>query len=276
MHHIRRGTGKPLLLIHGLGGSWRSWNPILAGLAAEREVIAVDLPGFGETPPLVGEVSIRTLADAVTEFLKANDLIGVDAVGSSMGARLVLELARRGGILGAIVSLDPGGFWEGWQRPFFFGSIALSIRLIRLLRPILPSLTANVVSRTLLFAQFSAHPWLLSSAITLDELRSFAASPSFDELLHQLAYGETQQGAPLNSLKHPLVIGWGRHDHVCMPSQAKRAMALFPDARLHWFAHCGHFPQWDVPQETTRLILASTTNTELHDEVRAGAAASGA
>jgi pimeloyl-ACP methyl ester carboxylesterase len=96
MNYIRRGAGKPLLLIHGLGGNWRSWNPILDGLAKEREVIAVDLPGFGETPPLSGEVSIRTLADSVTEFLRVNSLTGVDAVGSSMGARLVLELARRG------------------------------------------------------------------------------------------------------------------------------------------------------------------------------------
>jgi pimeloyl-ACP methyl ester carboxylesterase len=110
MNHIRRGTDKPLLLIHGLGGSWRSWNPLLNDLAAQREVIAIDLPGFGNTPPLLGEVSIRTLADAVTEFLTAQDLIGIDAVGSSMGARLVLELARRGGMLGAVVSLDPGGF----------------------------------------------------------------------------------------------------------------------------------------------------------------------
>ncbi len=120
MNFIRRGTGKQLLLIHGLGGSWREWSPILDDLAAEREVIAVDLPGFGATPPLPGEVSVRTLSDAVTEFLISNELTGIDAVGSSMGARLVLELARRGGVLGAVVSLDPGGFWRGWERHAFF------------------------------------------------------------------------------------------------------------------------------------------------------------
>ena len=203
MNYIRRGTGKQLLLIHGLGGSWREWSPILDDLAAKREVIAVDLPGFGVTPPLPGEVSIRTLSDAVTEFLISNELIGIDAVGSSMGARLVLELARRGGVLGAVVSLDPGGFWRGWERHAFYASVYASVRLVRLLQPVMPFITGNAVGRTLLFPQFSAHPWQLSPEVALAEMRSFAASASFDELLHQLAYGEMQQGAPLNSVQHP-------------------------------------------------------------------------
>lgn len=70
----------------------------------------------GGRPPLRGETSIRTHADSVTEFVNENNLNGVAAVGSSMGARLVLELSRRGGVLGLVVSLDPGGFWIGWGR----------------------------------------------------------------------------------------------------------------------------------------------------------------
>ncbi len=257
MHHIRRGSGAPLLLIHGLGGSWREWMPVLDALAAEREVIAVDLPGFGETPPLPGEVSIATLADAVTSFLHDQDLKGVDVVGSSMGARLVLELARRG-VVGAVVSLDPGGFWRGWERRFFGTSVALSIHLIRLLQPLMPFLTGNPLTRTLLFAQFSAHPWRLSSEVSLAEMRSFAASPSIDELLRQLVDGPVQEGLVVGTARGPITIGWGRQDHVCLPLQARRAIELFPDARLHWFEGSGHFPQWDVPEEATRLILDST------------------
>jgi len=257
MHHIRRGGGKPILLLHGLGGSWREWGPVLDALAAEREVIAVDLPGFGDTPPLPGKVSIETLADAVTGFLESHDLVGVDVVGSSMGARLALELARRG-VAGATVSLDPGGFWAGWQKGFFFGSIWLSIRLIRLLQPVMPKITASPVGRTLLFAQFSARPWRLSQKVTLDEMRSFAASSSIDELLHELVNGAPQKEAPRGSMRGPVVIGWGRQDRVCLPGQSEKALRLFPDARLRWFDGSGHFPQWDVPKEAARLILSST------------------
>ncbi|MDQ6664365.1 MAG: alpha/beta fold hydrolase [Acidobacteriota bacterium] len=257
LNQIRRGQGRPLLLIHGLGGTWRSWRPVLDELAAEREVIAIDLPGFGKTPPLPGEVSIATLADAVTAFLAAHDLMSVDLVGSSMGARLVLELARRG-VGGATVSLDPGGFWHGWERGFFASSIALSIRLIRLLQPVMPLFTGNPIGRTLLFSQFSPRPWRLSPVVTLEEMRSYAASPSFDALLQSLVYGPDQQGAAPESLHAPITIGWGRQDRVCLPSQAKRALDLFPSARLHWFENCGHFPHWDVPAEAARLILSST------------------
>lgn len=256
MHHLQAGVGEPLLLVHGLGGSWRSWRPVLDALAARRQVVAVDLPGFGETPPLAGEVSISSLADAVTDFLSARRLIGIDAVGTSMGARLVLELARRR-VTGATVSLDPGGFWQGWERTLFHRSIGLSVKLLRLLRPMIPWITGHALGRTLLLAQLSARPWALPAEVALDEMRSCAASPSFDALLHSLVHGPPQSGAAIGRTP-PIVIGWGRQDRVCLPRQAARALQRFPGARLHWFERCGHFPHWDQPQETVRLILDST------------------
>ncbi|MCD0171074.1 alpha/beta fold hydrolase, partial [Deinococcus sp. 23YEL01] len=57
-HAFRQGQGRPLLLLHGLGSNWRTWQPVLDGLSRQREVIAVDLPGFGHTRPLNGPVSI--------------------------------------------------------------------------------------------------------------------------------------------------------------------------------------------------------------------------
>ena len=264
MNHIRFGNGKPLLLIHGIGGSWRSWSPVLSGLSEQREVIAVDLPGSGKTAPLKGEVSIKTLADAVTDFLEDNRLTGIDAVGSSMGARLVLELVRRGNVLGSVVSLNPGGFWQGYQTHLFYSSIAVSIRLIRLIKSmgLVDTLTRNVISRTLLFAQFSAHPWRIHPKVAFDELSSYAKYPSFDELLYNLAYGERQKGCDAGTIQNPLMIGWGKKDRVCFPSQAKKALELFPDAQLHWFKNCGHFPHWDQPQETINLILKATNKNQ--------------
>jgi pimeloyl-ACP methyl ester carboxylesterase len=258
LNHIRYGTGKPLLLIHGLGGSWRSWMPVIKKLAPHREVIAIDLPGHGKTPPLQGPTTIASLADAVTQFLGNHGLTGIDAVGSSMGARLVLELARRGEALGAVVSLDPGGFWEGWHRQAFYYSIAASIRLVRAIKPFIPFVAGNAVTRTLLLPQFSPRPWRLPAHLVRTELQDYVASPVFDELLYNLAYGEEQEGSPRGSSAGPLVIGWGRRDRICFPSQSKKALRLFPDAQVYWFNGCGHFPHWDKPSETVALILRVT------------------
>jgi pimeloyl-ACP methyl ester carboxylesterase len=262
LNHIRYGTGEPLLLIHGLGGSWRSWIPVLDRLAAHREVIAIDLPGHGKTPALEGPHTIATLADAVTAFVQNNNLTGVDVVGSSMSARLVLELARRGGVVGTVVALNPGGFWQGWERPFFYYTLAASVRLLRVLKPLLPTIANNAVLRAVLLVQFSARPGHLNPQVTQTELRTFADTPVFDELLRNLAYGEEQQGAPRGTITKPLVIGWGRNDRVCFPQQGERALHLFPDARLYWFEHCGHFPQWDNPAETAELVVRTIAKPE--------------
>lgn len=255
LNHIRRGSGRPLLLVHGLGSNHGTWSTIIEQLAAQREVIALDLPGFGASPPLTGRPTIAAFCDALAGFQSAHGLEGADLVGSSMGARIVLELARRGAT-GSTVSLDPGGFWSPHQVRIFRTSLAVSIQLVRFLRPALPTLMRSAAGRTALLAQFSARPWAVPASVATAELESLAASEQFDRVLRELVEGPTQAGA--DSTPGSITIGWGRQDRVCFPSQAKLAQERFPQAKLHWFERCGHFPHWDVPAETVNLILSST------------------
>ena len=253
---VRRGVGKPLLLVHGLGGHWQSWNPILDLLAAQREVILFDLPGHGTTAAEPDSGTFDGLVASVEQMIVREKLGAIDMVGSSMGARIVLELARRGGT-GAVVALDPGGFWDGWERGFFKTTIAASVKLLRALRGALPKLSASAVARTALLAQLAARPWALNGKQVADELVSYAATPTFDALVRDLSDGPMQRG-PAAADSGAVTIGWGRHDRLCLPRQAKRAMAAFPAATLHWFEHSGHFPHWEEPEETAKLILAAT------------------
>lgn len=257
LNHVRRGNGSPLLLVHGLGAGWRSWSPILEELARHREVIALDLPGFGETPPLTDEVSIATLTDSVVDFIREHELDGISTVGQSMGGRIVLELARRG-VGGDTVALDPGGFWSDRELVVFGATLRPSIALVRALRGTLPTLLGSPVGRTLLLAQLSARPWALSRETVLPDVRGLADSPSTGAALDALTKGPKQQGAPTGTVPGRVTIGWGRRDLVTVPRQAARATELFPDAVLHWFERCGHFPQWDAPHEATQLILDHT------------------
>lgn len=230
----------------------------MGALSAEREVVAVDLPGFGQTPPLKN-VTIASLTDALREFLNAQGLADADVVGSSMGARMVLELARRGH-KGAVVALDPGGFWNDRQVKVFGTTITASVALVSRIQGLLPFVTGNPVTRTLALAQFSAAPWKLPQDLVLRELRGFSekASPSLSDARKALINGPRQEGAPSGSLLGKVVIGWGRQDLVTPASEAKVAMTMFPDAELHWFDKCGHFPHWDQPSHTANLILSAT------------------
>lgn len=253
MHFVQTGSGKPLLLVHGIS-NLHNWDLIVPALSLTRTVFAVDLPGFGESPPLAGDVSIATLTDAVERFVVEQDLGQVDVIGSSMGARMVLEMARRGHG-GNAVALNPGGFWTDRQVRVFGATVGPSIALVKRIQPLLPALAGNAVGRTALLLQFSAHPWKLPKDLVLQELRNFAGSPGLDPAVHALVHGPKQQGAPAGSLAGRVAIGWGRNDRVTPPSEAGRAIKLFPDAALHWFSDCGHFPHWDQPEQTVRLIL---------------------
>jgi pimeloyl-ACP methyl ester carboxylesterase len=258
LHHVRSGSGSPLLLVHGLGAGLRSWDPVVDQLAQAREVIALDLPGFGSSPPLAGEVSIATLTDAVVDFIGEQGLEGVSTAGQSMGGRIVLELARRG-IGGDTVALDPGGFWSHRERAVFSATLRPSIALVKLLRGQLPTLLGSPVGRSLLLAQLSPRPWALSRETVLPDVQGLADSPSVDAALDALTKGPLQEGAPAGTVPGRVTIGWGRRDLVTLPRQAARATELYPDAQLHWFERCGHFPQWDAPDEAVRLILSGTT-----------------
>ena len=256
MHRIERGMGRKLLLVHGLGGSWRSWSTVLDALSEHRTVIAIDLPGHGATPAEPDSGTFDGLVRSVERYIADQGLGGIDLVGSSMGARIVLELARRGGV-GNVVALDPGGFWRGWERTFFKVTIGLSGQLLRAIRPGLPALSGNAATRTALLAQLSAHPWKLDPQVVAAELASLSTTATFDALVSDLAAGPEQTGPAADPARR-IVIGWGRHDHLCLPRQAARAKLAFPSADLHWFEASGHFPMWDMPEETVAVILAAT------------------
>ena len=260
MHYTRTGRGKPLLLVHGLGATCDSWDTISPALSQVREVIAVDLPGHGKTREEADSGTFEGLARSLDEWLGAENFTGVDMVGSSLGARLVLEMARRGRA-GAVVALDPGGFWQGWERTFFKTTISPSVALVRALRPALSAITGNVAGRTALMAQLSARPWALDPAFVARELKSLADTRTVNPLVKDLANGAMQEGTAETAA--PVVIGWGRKDRLCLPQQADRAAKAFPEAAVHWFERSGHFPMWDQPEETVRVILDGTSVSEL-------------
>jgi pimeloyl-ACP methyl ester carboxylesterase len=91
--------------------------------------------------------------------------------------------------------------------------------------------------------------------VALADLRSIAETPARDETLQALVDSGPQLGGPTPGR---VVLGWGRRDRVTLPRQATRARAAFPQAVVHWFDRCGHFPMWDRPDETVEVVLRAT------------------
>jgi pimeloyl-ACP methyl ester carboxylesterase len=112
----RTGSGPVMVLLHPLGGDRHVWDPIVPALAAERTVLTVDLPGFGEAPSLTsGTPTPAALAEAVAEGLSALDLPGdedgrVHVAGNSLGGWVALELGLRG-VAASVTAIAPAGLW---------------------------------------------------------------------------------------------------------------------------------------------------------------------
>src|SRR5437763_386393 len=104
----RRGAGEPLLLVHGTGLSRQVWDPVVGTLSERRELLLVDLPGHGHSPPPAPQVEPTPIgyARALAALLDELQLEMVDVAGNSVGGWTALELAKLGRAR-AVVALAP-------------------------------------------------------------------------------------------------------------------------------------------------------------------------
>ncbi|RME75588.1 MAG: alpha/beta fold hydrolase, partial [Planctomycetota bacterium] len=156
--HDTHGDGAPALLIHGLGGERGGWKPVLAPLARHARCWAIDLPGFGDSPPLPPgtEPGPRQLADAVERFVAEQRLPRpLPVVGHSLGGWVALELARRG-LASLVTALAPGGFWNEIERRYTSVVLRTCARLARRLEPHAPALLRRRALRAALLAPMMA------------------------------------------------------------------------------------------------------------------------
>ncbi|WP_433177890.1 alpha/beta fold hydrolase [Actinoallomurus sp. CA-150999] len=253
--HDRSGTGPPLVLLHGVGLDRRTWRPVRDLLAEEREVIALDLPGHGESPSLPAGVryDVAGYVGAVREAIGALGLDRPHVAGNSLGGAIALELARTGDVASA-VALSPIGFWNTREIRATMASLRLSRALARLSGPIGPTLASIAAVRLLLFRPYYGHPARLSSADARAAAEAFAASAA---LPATLPCTRRYRFAPDPPARVPVTIGWGEDDRLLPPRQALRAREMLPAARHVILPGCGHVPMPDDPERVASLLLSS-------------------
>jgi pimeloyl-ACP methyl ester carboxylesterase len=258
LSHHRIGTGPPLVLIHGIGSRWQVWDPVLERLARSREVIAIDLPGFGASPPPPPGTppGVLSLTRLVGQFLL--DELGLErphVAGNSLGGQIALELAGLGRAASA-TGLSPAGFWNHREAAFARASLKVTVRAARLAAPWADRVLAVPGARRLAFSQLVARPGRIRPDEAAATIRALGGAWWFDETLEAITAERFVAGGPIDV---PVTIAWGQRDRLLLPRQAARAARWIPGARMITLEGCGHVPTYDDPEQVAEVLLAGSS-----------------
>ncbi|MDQ3740334.1 MAG: alpha/beta fold hydrolase [Actinomycetota bacterium] len=251
--HDRSGSGEPLLLVHGFGSFRGVWRPVLPMLEREREVIAIDVPGFGDSPVDVEDPTPERLAERIARFLDELGLERPHVAGFSMGGWIALELNKMGRAL-TTCALCPAGFWNRWERAYCRRSLHNTRLSVKLMGGRAERLFQSATVRRQANRQYLEHGERMTPEEAVETVTKFAGAPGFDATAEALHDGHFTGGA---DVRQPATLAWGDKDKLLLPRQAERARRAIPQARHLWLPGCGHIPMVDDPDTTARAILTS-------------------
>jgi pimeloyl-ACP methyl ester carboxylesterase/predicted acylesterase/phospholipase RssA len=262
LRYVRTGSGPAIVLIHGFASSLYTWKDVIPLLAPDHEVLALDLPGFGESDQ-PHDLTFEDLPRAVVGLMDRLDVERAALVGNSMGGgTAALVAARRPERVSALVLVDSAGFRRAAsEHP----------GVIRLVRSSLGPLVAHLPVRRP-FVEGALRQVFVDDTLVTDErvaeylaplLRS-GAFPSIRSLLSSFAAHPDVLGEALAEIEAPTLVIWGREDAWIPLDYADRFVEAIPGARKVVFDGCGHMPQAERPDETGRRLrefLAAAAET---------------
>jgi pimeloyl-ACP methyl ester carboxylesterase len=252
---LSAGLGDPVVCIHGLGATKASFLPTVAALAPERRVIAIDLPGFGESDkPLNASYDAPYFAAAVSALLDGLGIESADLIGNSMGGRVALEAGllypervRRMALLAPALAWLRDRRWRWLLRGPLpkLGLIQPAPRVIT--EPIVRSLVPG-----------GRDGW---SAAGVDEfLRSYltprgrvAFYESARNIYLDEPHGDEGLWTRMAGLEPETLFVWGRRDQLVPIGFRKHVERALPTGR-HLELDCGHVPQLEAPERTHAAI----------------------
>jgi len=224
----RAGSGTPLVLLHGLGGSSDWWRHNIHVLAERHLVSAVDLIGFGRNRFFLRRSNLPLRFDdyaaLLARWIESSFDGPVHLAGNSLGGQIAIHLAAsRPDLVRSLVLIDSTGI------PF---EIAPGAHIENIVMP---------------------HGWrsfLLILARDLFRAGPTAFAVAFARLLRDDA-------RPLmRRLTMPVLLLWGEHDPLVPLTYAKQMLAEIPHAELHVIPRAGHVPMWENPRDFNDALLS--------------------
>lgn len=250
---LQAGAGEPLLMLHGLGGTKASFLPTVAAFAPEgRRVIAIDLPGFGDSDkPIAARYDPKFFAQSVLALMDAMDLDRTDVVGHSLGGRVTLEVVLYAPErFGKAVLVTPSLAWLR-ERPW-----APWLRLVRpelgLIQPAPRPVVEAIVRRMIpgansRYARAGVDEFLRAYTTARGRAAFYAAAR------HIYLERPERFWDRLRKLQPPALFVWGSRDPLVPAAFERHVREAVPQAR-HVTLDCGHIPQVERPEQLHREI----------------------
>jgi pimeloyl-ACP methyl ester carboxylesterase len=232
-----------------LGAELVVWEPVLGRLSRERDVIALDLPGFGRSPQLSnGDAPTpQLLAQKVAAFLDELGIARAHVAGNSLGGWVALELAKEGRAL-SVAGICTAGLWA---RPLGPRPGRDPRALGRRMLPVLPTLVRSTAGRRLVLRGSVAHPERVPADAAVRLVRSYVTSAGYEEA--NLAM-RSAVFSGFDEIRVPVTLVWADQDRI-----VRRPRKAVPDWRTIVLHGCGHIPTWDDPGQVARTLLLAST-----------------
>lgn len=244
----RVGHGPALVLLHPLGADRHVWDPIRDALAAQRTVVTLDLPGFGESPPLTATPPTPgALADAVAAALARSGIGRPHVAGNSLGAWIALELGLADAAA-SVTAVAPAGLWPEPLAP----KVARSQQLAKAFAPLAAVALGTARGRRALLGSSVAHPDRVPAADARRLVAAYGAATGYVAVNAAMRAGRFDA---LERIRCPVTLVWPERDRLIGRPR------WTPDGvRNVVLADAGHLPMWDAPEALVAALLAGSDN----------------
>lgn len=249
------GDGEPILFVHGLAGCWQNWLENLPYFGREYRAIALDLPGFGDSPMPSWEISMPNYGRLIHDFCER---LGIDRiaalVGNSMGGFVATEaVIQRPDRFDRLVLISAAGISFAELRGRRTGALA---RTIEATAPFLAGDRRVWLSRPggrqLAFGRVMRAPARLRPELLKEQTRPGLSAAGFREAMVSIAGYDTRERLP--EIEIPTLVVWGLNDKIVPVEAALGYHRLIPRSRLEIFERTGHVPMLERPARFNPLL----------------------
>ena len=274
----RMGEGPPVVLIHGITSSSRTWVEVMPALAEHYTVIAPDLLGHGRSAKPRGDYSLGAYASGVRDLLAFIGIPKATVVGHSLGGGIAMQFAYQfPQRLERLVLVDSGGL----GREVSLALRAATLPGAELVMPLMFNTplrdAGRWVNRTFGRVGIRGSASLRGIAEGLDSLADVEARRAFVHTARSVIDPAGQRVDARDRLylseKVPTLLVWGADDRIIPVRHGEEAHRLMPHSRLEIFEGAGHFPFNDDPWRFVALLrdfIESTEPAELDEDVVEG------